>query len=208
MTIDNTDIQVRKAHERSFVKGDLIFEEGDAGDVLFIIQSGEVELSRRAMAGRHTIATLGAGEFFGEMGVVLGERRTARASARCDTKLIQLDSQTLEVMCIERPEVAIRIISRLTTRLIESERRLAALGVDDLLRPMVRALLKNAEKPSEAGVRFPGTLRELSRESGLSMLEAHHALHQLLDQRVLKLVDDCLIGNDVDSLSATLETGP
>jgi hypothetical protein len=38
------------------------------------------------------------------------------------------------------------------------------------------------------------------------MLEAHHALQQLLDQRVLKLVDDCLVAEDLDSLSATLET--
>jgi hypothetical protein len=109
-------------------------------------------------------------------------------------------------MCVDRPEIAIRIISRLTARLIESERRLSALGIDDLLRPMVRALLRSAESPSEAGVRFGGNLKDLANESGLSMLEAHHALQQLLDQRVLKLVDDCLVAEDLDSLSATLET--
>jgi CRP-like cAMP-binding protein len=203
---DNTASQVRRTFERVFAQGDLIFEEDDAGDVLFIIQSGEVELSRRAMTGRHTIATLTAGEFFGEMCVVIGERRTARAVAKRETRLLELDGETLEAMCIDRPEIAIRIISRLTARLIESERRLSALGIDDLLRPMVRALLRSAESPSEAGVRFGGNLKDLANESGLSMLEAHHALQQLLDQRVLKLVDDCLVAEDLDSLSATLET--
>ncbi len=206
MATDNTAIQVRRTFERVFAQGDLIFEEDDAGDVLFIIQSGEVELSRRAMTGRHTIATLTAGEFFGEMCVVIGERRTARAVAKRETRLLELDGETLEAMCIDRPEIAIRIISRLTARLIESERRLSALGIDDLLRPMVRALLRSAESPSEAGVRFGGNLKDLANESGLSMLEAHHALQQLLDQRVLKLVDDCLVAEDLDSLSATLET--
>lgn len=205
MTTDNTAIQVRQAFERVFAKGDLIFEEGDSGDVLFIIQSGEVELSRRAITGRHTIANLGAGEFFGEMCVVMGEPRTARATAKSETRLLELDGETLEAMCVDRPEIAIRIISRLTARLIESERRLAALGIDDLLRPMVRALLKNAQSPEEGGVRFAGNLRELAQESGLSMLEAHHALHQLLDQRVLKLVDDRLVAKDIDSISATLD---
>ena len=201
-------MQVRHTYERTFAAGETIFEEGDVGDVLFIIQSGEVELSRRTLGGRRTVANLGCGEFFGEMSVVVGERRTARASAVGDTRLLELDGETLEAMCIERPEIAIRIISRLTARLIDSERRLAALGVDDLLRPIVRALLKRADTraSNDEGVRFPGNLRDLAREAGLSMLEAHHALHQLLDQRTLRLVDDCLIAKDVDSLTAHLDS--
>ena len=78
-------------------------------------------------------------------------------------------------------------------------------GLDDLLRPIVRALMKRATAPGEEGVSFPGNLRELARDSGLSMLEAHHALHQLLDQRVVRLVDDCLIANDVETLAACLD---
>lgn len=195
---------MRRTFERSFAAGETIFEEGDVGTVLYIIQSGEVELSRRMIGGRRTVANLGAGEFFGEMSVVVGERRTARASAVGEIRLIELDAETLEAMCMERPEIAIRIISRLTARLNDSERRLAALGVDDLLRPIVRALLKKADPRGDEGVRFPGNLRELARDAGLSMLEAHHALHQLLDQRTLRLVDDCLIAKDVDSLAAHL----
>lgn len=206
--VDNTAIQVRRTFEKVFAEGETIFEEGEEGSVLFIIQAGEVELSRRALNGRHTVANLGPGEFFGEMSVVLGEPRTARATASCETRLLSLDGETLEAMCIERPEIAIRIISRLSARLIESERRLASLGADDLLRPIVRALLKKAEPPSADGVRFCGKLRDLARDSGLSMLEAHHALHQLLDQRVLRLVDDCLIAKDVDSLAACVDSKP
>jgi CRP-like cAMP-binding protein len=213
-TSDNTAVQVRRAYERVFAAGETIFEEGDVGDVLYIIQSGEVELNRRSLGGRRAVANLGCGEFFGEMSVVVGERRTARANAVVETRLLELDGETLEAMCIERPEIAIRIISRLTARLIDSERRLSALGVDDLLRPIVRALLKRADTKASAqdapdanrGVRFPGNLRELAQDAGLSMLEAHHALHQLLDQRTLRLVDDCLMAKDVDSLAAHLDS--
>lgn len=204
---DNTVVQVRRSFERVFATGETIFEEGDTGDVLFIIQSGAVAVSRRALSGRRLIANLGPGEFFGEMCVIMSEPRTARAAATCETRLLELDGETLEAMCIERPEIAIRIISRLTARLIDSERRLAALGVDDLLRPIVRALLRQAEPPDDQGVRFPGSLRDLANESGLSLLEAHHGLHQLLDQRLLRLVDDCLVAKDVDSLASCLDTG-
>jgi CRP-like cAMP-binding protein len=204
---DNTTVQVRRTYERSFSGGQQIFDEGDGGSVLYIIQSGEVELSRGGPSGRHTVARLGPGEFFGEMSVVLGESRTARAVAVCKTRLLELDGETLEAMCVERPEIAIRLMSRLAARLIDSERRLSALGVDDLMRPLVRAMVRRAE-PSDAddGIRMPGTLGALADEAGLSMLEAHRALHQLLDQKLVRLVDDVLVAKDVDSLSSSLDT--
>ena len=204
MAGENTQIQVRNTYERSFDAGAVIFEEGDPGEVLFVIQSGEVELTRLGLMGRQAVARLGCGDFFGEMSVVVREARTARAVAITECRLLELDGATLEAMCVERPEIAIRIIRRLTDRLIDSERRLSALGVDDLLRPVVRSLVRNAEQ-GDAGFRIPGTLRSLATESGLTMLEAHRALHQLLDQKLVKLVDDVLTTPDVERLSACLD---
>lgn len=201
---ENTQILVRRTYERVFEAGSVIFEEGDPGDVLFVIQSGEVELTRLGLTGRQVVARLGTGDFFGEMSVVVGEPRTARAVGISECRLLELDAATLEGMCVERPEIAIRIIRRLTDRLIDSERRLSALGVDDLLRPVVRTMVRIAEGGAE-GFRIPGTLRSLAQESGLSMLEAHRALHQLLDQKLVRLVDDVLMTADVERLSACLD---
>lgn len=202
---ENTQVQVRNDHERSFEAGSIVFDEGDVGDVLFIIQSGEIELTRQGANGRRMVARLGPGEFFGEMSVVIGERRSARAIAVSDTRLLVLDGETLEAMCIERPEVAIRIIRRLTTRLIDSERRLAALGIDDLLRPVVRALVRDAKTDPEYGIRIPTTLRKLAADAGLTLFEAHRAVHQLLDQKLVRLVEDQLVARDVESLSSCID---
>jgi len=205
MSGENTQILVRNTYEKCFSTGSVIFDEGDPGDVLFVIMSGEVELTRAGLTGRQAVARLGAGEFFGEMSVVLRENRTARAAAITTCRVLELDGATLEAMCVERPEIAIRIIRRLTDRLIDSERRLSALGVDDLLRPVVRALVRWSE-PIEEGFRIPTTLRSLAEESGLTMLEAHRALHRLLDQKLLRLVDDVLTTPDVEKLSGALDT--
>ncbi len=204
LAVESTQILVRNTYERSFDAGAVIFEEGDPGEVLFVIQSGEVELTRLGLMGRQAVARLGCGEFFGEMSVVVSEPRTARAVAITPCRLLELDGATLEAMCVERPEIAIRIIRRLTDRLIDSERRLSALGVDDLLRPVVRALVRNAAQ-GDGGFTIAGTLRSLARESGLTMLEAHRALHQLLDQKLVRLVDDVLTTPDVEKLSACLD---
>lgn len=202
---ENTRILVQRSFERCFETGALIFEEGEGGDVLFIIQSGEVELTRVGACGRRTVARLGPGEFFGEMSVIVGEPRSARAVAVSAARLLELDRETLEAMCVERPEIAIRIIARLTTRLIDAERRLTAMGVDDLLRPIVRALVRGAQPPDDEGVLIPTTLRALSSEAGISMLEAHRAVHQLLDRKVVRIVDGGLLTPDLETLSSSLD---
>ena len=82
---------------------------------------------------------------------------------------------------------------------------LAVLGVDDLLRPMVRDLIRKAESNPEGGYRIPSTLQGLADDCGLSMFEAHRALHQLFDSKAIRLVDDCLYAKDLEALSACLE---
>lgn len=203
--IENTQVQVQRHYERVIPAGQVIFERGDPGDVLFVVHSGTVELSRATAESRKVLARLGPGEFFGEMSVVVGEPRTARAEAITECRLLELDAETFEAMCVDRPEIAIRVIRRLTARLIESDRRLAALGVDELLRPVVRALVRHAEPDPEHGTRVATSLRTLSSESGLSMLDTHRALQQLLDQKLVRLADDVLVASDLDGLNACID---
>lgn len=206
---EDTAFRVRSAYERSLERGETVFAEGEPGDHLYVIQSGEIELVRESGSGQHTLARLGPGDFFGELSVVLGQRRTTRAVAAQKSRVLELDRETLEAMCLAQPEIAIRMIRILVSRLIEAERRLALLGADDLLRPVVRALVRAAQPVGEPdageGIPIPMTLRGLSEAAGLSMREAHRALHQLFDCRLLQLVDDCLRVPDLEALSGCLD---
>jgi CRP-like cAMP-binding protein len=136
---------------------------------------------------------------------VLGERRSSRAVAVKPSRVIALDRETLESMCLEQPGIAIRMIRVLVSRLIEAERRLAALGVDDLMRPIVRALLRHAEPESEVGMKVPLNLKKLSEAAGLSMLEAHRALQQLVERNLTQIVGDGLVIPDRDALDACFD---
>jgi CRP/FNR family cyclic AMP-dependent transcriptional regulator len=202
----DTDFQVRKTHEATLEAGEVLFEEGDTGEYLYVIQAGEVELTRGDAEGRRLVGRLGPGEFFGEMSVVLGGERRIRATAVTPLRVIALDGQTLESMCVERPEVAIRLIQRLAGRVIDLETRLSALGSDDLLPPVVRVLLRRAQPGRNGSARIEATLRELSEESGLTLREAHRALHHLFDQKVLRLAEDMLETDDLESISACLDS--
>jgi CRP-like cAMP-binding protein len=183
----------------------VVFEENEPGEVLYVIQSGAIELSRRGPRGRVRLATLGPGDFLGEMSVVVGGRRGCRAVASEATDALELDGETFEAMCMDRPEIGIRIIRRLAARLIDSERRISALGMDDLLRPVIGVLLKLAEPDPAVGLRIPTTLRKLAEEAGVTMLEAYGVLKQLLDRKLVRLTDGVLIAPDVETLSGCLD---
>lgn len=202
---EDTGYVVRQSYEREYRTGEVIYEIGDEPSVLYVIQAGQVELMRDGPDGARAVARHGPGEFFGEMGVLAGRPRSMRAVAASDARVLELDPSTFESMCLERPEIALRMIRRLALRLTDLEQRLAALGADDLLRPVVRVLVRRAEVEEGQGSRVDTTLRELARESGLTMLEAHRALGQLLERKRVRLQDDALLIPDLEALSAALD---
>lgn len=202
---ENTAIRIRSTYQRSLQPGETVFDEGDPGDKLYIIQSGEIELAREGAGAPRVVARLGPGDFFGELGVVLGKPCATCAVAVRTTRVLELDRETLEAMCLEQPAIAIRLLRVVLSRLIEAERRLASLGVDDLMRPVVRGLVRRAQPDPEHGVRIPTSLSRLAEDAGLSMFETHRVLHQLIDRKLIRLVDDCLYASDLDSLSAALD---
>lgn len=203
---EDTGFTVRSTYERSFAAGEVIYDAGQPGDALFVLQAGSVEAMRVAADGAHVVARYGPGEFFGEIAVLLGRPRTTRAVAVTEARVLQLDRATFESMCADRPEIALRVIQRLAERAIELEQRLTALGVDDLLRPVVRVLLRSS-RPGERSVRIETTLRKLANEAGLRMIEAQRALNQLLDQKLVRLVDDALEVRDFEELAGALDPG-
>ena len=200
-----TEVKVRRYYQRTLSPGELVYDAGDPSEQLYVIQSGEVELVRETEAKQRVVARLGPGDFFGELGLVAGERRTARAVAVNTTRLIALDRETLEAMCLEEPVIAIRMIRVLVSRLVEAERRLAALGVDDLMRPVVRSLLRLGARQGETGMRIESKLAAIAESAGLSMLEVHRALHQLFDRKLASLEEDVLHIPDCEALSEFLE---
>ncbi len=187
--------------------GTVLHERGGAADHVFIVQQGEVELQQEDADGARLIARLGAGDPVGAAEMLIGVSHGARAVAATDVRVLQLDRATFEEMCLDRPEIAVRFAEELAGRVGRLEERLAALGMDDLIRPVAKALLRRAE-PCENGLRVPVTLRGVAAEAGLSLREAHQALQRLFDDKRVRLVDEALLIPDEASLAAYLNDEP
>jgi putative ABC transport system ATP-binding protein len=74
--------------------GDVLFEQGDRGDYVYVVESGEVEILRRlADGGAQLLDTVRPGRYFGELAPVLKLRRSATARARTDAVVVALTAQ-------------------------------------------------------------------------------------------------------------------
>ncbi|MBT3878031.1 MAG: cyclic nucleotide-binding domain-containing protein [Candidatus Scalindua sp.] len=102
---------------KEFPKGTILFKEGDEGKEMFLINSGEVKLSRKTSQGDVVLAKLGFGEFFGEMSVITNEPRTVTAESITDCRLNVITKDVLETLVAGKPLVALSILKKLMFRL-------------------------------------------------------------------------------------------
>jgi len=88
----------RGATQAHYEPGELVFEEGDAADSLFMILSGEVEVLKRSGARAQRIRVLGAGEYFGEMALLGRQPRSAGARALAPLDLLVLPASDFSAL--------------------------------------------------------------------------------------------------------------
>ena len=98
--------------------GTIIFRENDPGDAMYIITSGRVAILKRVMEKvDKTLGILEAGEYFGEMSLLLKADRTATARAIEDTEIVKLTRDTFRELLQEHFEVGINLLIQLAHRL-------------------------------------------------------------------------------------------
>jgi hypothetical protein len=91
----------------SHEEGAVIISEGDPGDSMYVISSGEVKVYTRGAGKSGTVylAKLGEGDFFGEVSVLTGKPRTATITASQPTELLRLDKEKLDNALAKHPGV-------------------------------------------------------------------------------------------------------
>ena len=95
--------------------GQTLFQAGDPGDSLFIIQSGEIELFIKDTAGQKIVlATPSAGDMFGELAMLDYGPRTATAIALQDSDILVLDRDDLVLLFQKKPEAALHMLAALS----------------------------------------------------------------------------------------------
>jgi CRP/FNR family transcriptional regulator, cyclic AMP receptor protein len=106
------------ATEHAYEDGDTIAVQGEPGEEMHIIVSGEVAVSMRDAAGdERVVAVRSQGEAVGEMAVITHEPRVATLLARGSVRVLTIGKPQFEAILRERPDTAIGVIHVLSRRL-------------------------------------------------------------------------------------------
>lgn len=185
--------------ERSFSEGQVIIERGLESRELFVIRSGNVVLDTEDGGTKRLV---GPGCVFGEIGAIHGGTSPYRAEAEEEVTVLALDHEMVNKLIQVSPEFSARLIRHLADEVAIAAGDRGTRSVEDLsdaYEKLVPAIF-GASQGNESPYPVHGNLKELADAASISALEAYFCVQRLLENRVLRLVDDQLSIVDSDQL--------
>lgn len=174
-------------HLQDFPAGTALFSQGDVGDVMYVIQSGSVEIRRRFYNREFLLAVLPPGSFFGEMALVNRLPRSASATVREDARLLVMDELTLTEMLKSRPDISARIIQTMAKRMEHANRQMEIFLFNHADKRLVHCLCYLAEEYGPNGqsargaVYVPVPLSELADRCAMTRDQAIDVVERLAE---------------------------
>jgi CRP-like cAMP-binding protein len=108
--------------------GEYIVRQGEAGDCMYFVQAGEVEVVRKSAGREYCLALLGPGEFFGEMALLERDVRSASVRATGEAQVLALDKSAFQQQVEHDPSLALRMLTKMSVRMRDVTDRLASMG--------------------------------------------------------------------------------
>ena len=131
---------------RSAARSTTIMAGGDATDSLYIVLSGRLKVMMSDSDGKEVILSiLGPGEFFGEMGLIDDEPRSASVVTIEPCELLAIAKRDFKKCLMENNDMAMAVMRGLVKRLREADRKIGSLALLDVYGRVARLLLDMAE---------------------------------------------------------------
>jgi CRP-like cAMP-binding protein len=193
---------------RTFPTGTVLFQEGESGEEMYVIQAGRVQLTRQVRGSEVHLATLPPGEFFGEMAILNRRPRTATATVIDDAQLLVIDARTFEAMVRGNAEIAVRFIKKLAARLEQSNAQVEVLLLADLNHRIVHLLRHLAEVGGIVdgpSLRIEITAEQIAEQVGAQTSDVRVCLKRLEQARLVSEETGAIRIAEVGKLDQFLE---
>ena len=113
------------AREQWYGDGSLICREGERGREMYVLAQGQVRVTRQTPDGEKYLATRYAGDFLGEMSIVLATPRTSSVYADGEVRTLVISAEALKTILHDRPDVALTMMRGIMQRYREVEDRVS-----------------------------------------------------------------------------------
>lgn len=118
VAVEDLQVVAQALDTEFYVKGDRIFDINEQGDRMYMIHTGKIGISTHANPEiKEFVATIGPGEFFGEMNLLDDLPRSATAHVLEDTELFSIERGKLRNLVINYPELSFGMLKSLSMRL-------------------------------------------------------------------------------------------
>ncbi|HEX9641060.1 MAG TPA: Crp/Fnr family transcriptional regulator [Candidatus Krumholzibacteria bacterium] len=141
----------RQAEHRVYQRKQLVYKAQDDGDALYLVEEGQVKLSRFDERGREIIlAILEAGELFGEE--CLGGRgsRLAYAEALCEARVAKFSRSEFDKLMHENADLSLAVARQISQHLLAAHARLESLAFSNVPARLAETLLRLGEEHGRA----------------------------------------------------------
>jgi signal transduction histidine kinase len=197
------------AQVRQFAVGQVIFDQGAAGDGVYFVKSGLVEISAGQGGERHVFSRLGPGEIFGEMAVIEHRPRSATAAAAEPTEVFFLPRGEILTFIERSPSLAFALLQQISHRL----REFNTLHIQQLVQAETLAVIGRFAQGIVHDLKNPLSIIRLSAEmfempdiSPELRATAHARIHKQVE-RINDLVGDILLFTQAATRDSDLRPG-
>jgi CRP/FNR family transcriptional regulator, cyclic AMP receptor protein len=187
--VEKDQAQLFSRFGRKIPPGTVLFQEGDRGEEMFVLQSGKVKITRVVRGVEKTIATVEKGDFFGEMAILNDRPRSATAETIVESEMLVIDRKTFDILLRGNVEIAVRFIKRLADRLRETTDQLEALLIKDNTSRLVSILARKVKEQKQTDA-FSITIDELAGIAGIEYSQVRMIIEKLASVSIVELSNE------------------
>ena len=201
------DLLEPKTNEMTRIYPDesMVFCECQPGTELYIIQKGQVKITKIVDNNEVLLAVLKVGDMFGEMALLENKPRSASAIAQAGTQLLAVNRQNFNQMVATQPQLIARLTTTLSDRIWLMYKQLANTVIRDPLSRMYDMLLIQLEKlkiPFDASKSYTFDFgpTELANMCGIAKEQVRQVTAEFMREPIIRMVDERILVTDLSEL--------
>lgn len=189
--------------EKKLNPGDVLFNEGEQGDVMYLIREGKIKITKGKGEDEKVLAVLKEGDFFGEMAIIDGSPRSAGAIAATPVSLLVIDKETFQSKITENPLIHY-VLETLSRRLRTADEQIKMLTIKSEERRVVAYIItkaKEAGKKTDQGIEItPFSFENLAHMTGIQEDKIKNYVTNLVRANLVTLKENTMTIKGVEDL--------
>jgi len=189
--------------EKQMQPGEVLFNEGDRGEIMYLIREGKIKITKGKGDEEKTLAVLKEGDFFGEMAIIDGSPRSAGAVAVTPVSLLVIDKESFKEKLRENPLIEY-MLETLTRRLRVADEQIRLLTIKSEERRVLAHIITKAKetgRETEGGTEVsPFSFESLANITGISETKVKDYVNKLVQVNLVTLRENTLIIRGIGDL--------